>query len=64
MKERMARRRALISCCTRVAAASGAILGLGRRIIPVERALLEQLDDELEDDQEEVLDPLADNCLC
>ena len=64
MKERTARKRALISYCTRVAAASGGVLGLGRRISPVERTLLEHMGDDLDDHQEETLDPLADNCLC
>ena len=51
-EEREATKRDLLSCCSRVAAASGGILGLGRTISDIEHALLERITVELEQDHE------------
>lgn len=47
-EEREASKRDLVSYCTHIAAASGGILGVGRKISEAEQALLEQVAAELE----------------
>jgi hypothetical protein len=51
-EEREASKRDLVSYCTHIAAASGGILGLGRKISEEEQTLLEQVAAELEHDHE------------
>jgi len=51
-EEREASKRDLVSYCTHIAAASGGILGLGRKISEEEQALLERVVEELEHDHQ------------